>query len=162
MLVELRASGLENMSILTGMAAEFRAPGPKSEPLPPPGKAMPSPHLRKHLWLAVFLALFSLSQVRDAAAQATHQLEIHYPEVTEGASAMSLGLYFTVLDAGGQVLTDAKVIDAEVALGDGSTYDAAVAKPSPETQAIVSEIRARPGSSPPPPDPARGCPAGRS
>jgi VWFA-related protein len=98
---------------------------------------MPSPHHRKRLWLVFVLALFSLSQSRDAAAQATHRLEIHYPEVSEGASAMSLGLYFTVLDAGGQVLTDAQVVDAEVAMEDGSVYDAAVAKPSPETYVVL-------------------------
>ncbi|HKY83887.1 MAG TPA: VWA domain-containing protein [Anaerolineales bacterium] len=51
---------------------------------------------------------------------------------------MSLGLYFTVLDAGGQVLTDVQVIDAEVAMEDGSTYDAAVAKPSPETYVVLA------------------------
>ena len=50
---------------------------------------------------------------------------------------MSLGLYFTVLDAGGQVLTDAVVVDAEVAMEGGSVYDAAVAKPSPETYVVL-------------------------
>jgi Mg-chelatase subunit ChlD len=50
---------------------------------------------------------------------------------------MSLGLYFTVLDAGGQVLTDAVVVDAEVAMEDGSVFDAAVAKPSPETYVVL-------------------------
>jgi hypothetical protein len=50
---------------------------------------------------------------------------------------MSLGLYFTVLDAGGQVLTDAVVVDAEVAMEDGWVYDAAVAKPSPETYVVL-------------------------
>ena len=98
---------------------------------------MPSPHHRKRQWLVVALALFSLSQTRDADAQATHRLEIHYPEVTEGASALSVGLYFTVLDAGGQVLTDAQVVDAEVAMEDGSVYEAAVAKPSPETYVVL-------------------------
>src|SRR3972149_1134709 len=96
-----KATGHENLSILGAKAAKPRALGPRIDSPPPPGKGIPSPHLRKHLWLAVVLALFSLSQSRDAAAQATHRLEIHYPEVTEGGSAMSLGLYFTVLDAGG-------------------------------------------------------------
>ncbi len=83
----------------------------------------------------VVLALLAIPVV--AWAQAPAQVLINYPDITTNPNALSLGLYFTLLDSDQQVVSDAKIDSATVQLGDGSTYDASVEQPTSKVYIVL-------------------------
>ncbi|MFP3853867.1 MAG: FHA domain-containing protein [Anaerolineales bacterium] len=70
-------------------------------------------------------------------AQGTTRALINYPEVIEESDSVSLGLYYTMIDASGQVIQDAEVSRATVTLNDEVTHDASVGKPTSDAYVVL-------------------------
>ncbi len=72
-----------------------------------------------------------------AFAQAPSEIFISYPEIAEGPRALSLGLYFTVLDPNGHVIPEPKIESATIELGDGTTYTASFEQPTSQAYIVL-------------------------
>lgn len=86
---------------------------------------------------ALALACCLLALPAAALAQAPNQVFVNYPDVQEGADSVSLGLYFTLLDASGQVVQEAEIASARIELDDGSSYEANAAQPESNAYVIL-------------------------
>jgi Mg-chelatase subunit ChlD len=86
---------------------------------------------------ALALAFCLLALPVAALAQAPNQIFVNYPDVQEGADSVSLGLYFTLLDASGQVVQEAEITSAQIELDDGSSYEANAAQPESNAYVIL-------------------------
>src|SRR3972149_8311648 len=86
--------------------------------------------------LALCWALI-LAQLPPAHAQGSYLAVINYPEISEGPNALSLGLYYTMIDGSGQVVSDAEIQSVAIGLGDGSSYEASFGKPSSKTYIVL-------------------------
>jgi len=86
------------------------------------------------LKLAILIAVLYgalMLLVSSALAQVSNaQVLINYPEIAEDGDGLGLGLYFNLINASGQVITDAQPQSARMLLDDGTGYDATVAKPT--------------------------------
>ena len=80
--------------------------------------------------VAVFLLVLLAAVPLATYAQTAAQIIVNYPELTDVDDALQLGVYFTVTDASGRVVTDAKVKSAKLLLDDGTTVEAQVEQPT--------------------------------
>ena len=75
---------------------------------------------KRFFWLLTIVILgISIPFPRITRAQTPTQLIINYPELQELDGALQLGLYFTLTDAGGRVVQDARIQSARIQLDDG-------------------------------------------
>lgn len=70
-------------------------------------------------------------------AQAAANVIINYPEVSEGANSVSLGMYFTVFDGNGQIVTEPAIASAEIILNDELMSVASVGQPSTDAYIVL-------------------------
>lgn len=80
--------------------------------------------------LMVFLLAFLAVVPLTSYAQTATQIVVNYPELTDVDDALQLGVYFTLTDDSGRVVTDAQVQSAKLLLDDGTNYDAQVEQPT--------------------------------
>ena len=76
-------------------------------------------------WLIAFIVICALGFPTIILAQGPgpSQIVINYPEVTDTGDALQLGLYFTITDNAGHVVTNANVQAAKIQLDDGQRDD---------------------------------------
>ena len=84
-------------------------------------------------FVLAFILIFALS----GHIQSGTQVLVSYPEVIEGADSTEFDLYFTLVDNGGQVLTDATISGGTFFLGDGSSYEATVSQPGAQAYIVL-------------------------
>jgi hypothetical protein len=96
---------------------------------------IPRKHVQRLVVTAACLALSVLPMV--ARAQAAANVIINYPEVSEGANSVSLGMYFTVFDGNGQIISEPAIASAEIVLNDEQTATASVAQPTSDAYIVL-------------------------
>lgn len=87
--------------------------------------------------LALMGLLIALLLPIAALAQSPAEIFINYPEIAEGPRALSLGLYFTIMDPNGQVIPEPKIESAAIELGDGTTYAASFEQPTSQAYIVL-------------------------
>ncbi len=93
--------------------------------------------LSTYLLIALFLGWIFGHPSGAAFAQGTYQVVINYPEVSEGPGSMTLGLYFTILDNTGQIVTDAEIESVSILQGDGTIYGTSFGKPQSDAFVVL-------------------------
>ena len=88
-------------------------------------------------YVLVLVGLLILLLPAVALAQSPAEVFINYPEIAEGPRALSLGLYFTVLDPNGQIIPEPKIQSATIELGDGTTYEASFEQPTSQAYIVL-------------------------
>ncbi len=87
-------------------------------------------HMKQGLRICVLLLLFGLLMPLAAGAQSVGGMVINYPEVREDPDALSLGVYFTIVDREGRPVSNASIDSATIQIvGDAITYPAQTEKP---------------------------------
>lgn len=88
-------------------------------------------------YILALIGLLILLLPAVALAQSPAEVFINYPEISEGPRALSLGLYFTVLDPNGQIIPEPKIQSATIELGDGTTYEASFEQPTSQAYVVL-------------------------
>ncbi|MBI5959144.1 MAG: VWA domain-containing protein, partial [Chloroflexi bacterium] len=81
------------------------------------------------LMILIVLSLAVLPFVAHAQTSPT-QIIVNYPELIDMDDALQLGVYFTLADNSGRVVTDAKIKAVSFQLDDGTTHDAEFEQPT--------------------------------
>ncbi len=91
---------------------------------------MGNKNMKQGLRILALLLLFGLLIPLVAGAQSAGGIVINYPEVREEPDALSLGIYFTIVDREGRPVSNAAIDSATIqVVGDSITYPAQTEKP---------------------------------
>ena len=93
---------------------------------------------RKALPLLLLTCILLLGLIsKPVLAQSSYQLLVNYPEIFEGPNGISLGLYFTILDGYGEIVSDAEILSASILLDD-DVYAVDVGKPASDAFIVLT------------------------